>query len=133
LPYGQKHESYQSKPEVSGNLDCTRPEMPGQSVTYTFTQQPAGTRWYHSHAMAGKDLRQSLYSGQYGFLYVEPKQDPGRYDQEIFIAMHHWEPSFVSMQDIRKRPPPDNGLEVAYKSASFNGRALGSGNPIRVR
>jgi FtsP/CotA-like multicopper oxidase with cupredoxin domain len=47
--------------------------------------------------------------------------------------MHHWEPSFVSMQDIRQRPPPDNGLEVAYKSASFNDKALGHGEPVRVR
>jgi FtsP/CotA-like multicopper oxidase with cupredoxin domain len=51
----------------------------------------------------------------------------------VFIAMHHWEPYFVSMQDIRKGPPPDNGLEVAYKSASFNGKALGHGEPVRVR
>jgi FtsP/CotA-like multicopper oxidase with cupredoxin domain len=120
--------------EVDGAMEEGTPMlMPGQTASYTFTAQPSGTRWYHSHAMAGKDLTQSLYSGQYGFLYVEPKDDPGRYDQEIFIAMHHWEPSFVSMQDIRKGPPPDNGLEVAYRSASFNGKALGAGEPVRVR
>jgi len=51
----------------------------------------------------------------------------------VFIAMHHWEPSFISMQDIRRGPPPDNGLEVAYKSASFNDKMLGHGEPIRVR
>jgi FtsP/CotA-like multicopper oxidase with cupredoxin domain len=120
--------------EVDGAMEEGTPMlMPGQSASYTFTAQPAGTRWYHSHAMAGTDLKRSLYSGQYGFLYVEPKDDPGRFDQEIFIAMHHWEPSFVSMQDIRKGPPPDNGLEVAYRSASFNGKALGAGEPVRVR
>jgi FtsP/CotA-like multicopper oxidase with cupredoxin domain len=37
------------------------------------------------------------------------------------------------MQDLRKGPPPDNGLEVLYKSASFNDRMLGHGEPIRVR
>ena len=26
---------------------------PGQSLIYNFTPKPAGTRWYHSHAMAG--------------------------------------------------------------------------------
>jgi len=30
-------------------------------------------------------------------------------------------------------PPPDNGLEVLYKSASFNDKMLGRGEPIRVR
>jgi FtsP/CotA-like multicopper oxidase with cupredoxin domain len=120
--------------EVDGSMEEGTPMvMPGQTASYSFTAKPAGTRWYHSHAMAGKDLSQSLYAGQYGFLFIEPENDPGRYDQEIFIAMHHWEPYFVSMQDIRKGPPPDNGLEVAYKSASFNDRALGHGEPVRVR
>jgi hypothetical protein len=47
------------------------------------------------------------------------------YDQEIFIATHHWEPYFISLQDIRKGPPPNHGLEVMYRSASFNDKALG--------
>jgi FtsP/CotA-like multicopper oxidase with cupredoxin domain len=29
--------------------------------------------------------------------------------------------------------PPDNGLEVSYQYASFNGKMLGHGDPIRVR
>jgi FtsP/CotA-like multicopper oxidase with cupredoxin domain len=37
------------------------------------------------------------------------------------------------MQDIRSGPPPDNGLEVMYKSASFNDKMLGHGEPVRVR
>ena len=32
-----------------------------------------------------------------------------------------------------KGPPPDNGLEVLYASASFNDKMLGHGEPIRVR
>jgi FtsP/CotA-like multicopper oxidase with cupredoxin domain len=121
-------------PEVDGAVEEGTPMvMPGHSASYTFTARPPGTRWYHSHRMAGKDLRRSLYSGQFGFLYIEPKDDPGRYDQEVFVALHHWEPHFVSMQDIRQGPPPDNGLEVAYKAASFNDKALGHGEPVRVR
>jgi FtsP/CotA-like multicopper oxidase with cupredoxin domain len=107
--------------------------MPGASAHYSFEPKAAGTRWYHTHSSAKDDLRRSLYGGQYGFLYVEPADEPGRYDQEIFIAMHHWEPSFVSMQDLHPGPPPNNGLEVAYKSASFNSKALGSGEPVHVR
>ena len=37
------------------------------------------------------------------------------------------------MQDIRRGPPPDNGLEVLYESASFNDKMLGHGEPVRVR
>ena len=39
----------------------------------------------------------------------------------------------MSMQDLRKGPPPDNGLEVMYHAASFNDKALGHGEPIRVK
>ena len=100
---------------------------------YAFTAKPAGTRWYHSHNMAGTDLRRSLYSGMYGFLIIDPANDPGRHDQEVLLAAHHWEGKWVSMQDIRKGPPPDNGLEVLYASASFNDKMLGHGEPVRVR
>jgi hypothetical protein len=105
----------------------------GGAQRYTFSPKPTGTRWYHSHNMAKTDLRRSLYSGMYGFLIVEPASDPGRYDQEVLLAAHHWEGSWVSMQDIRRGPPPDNGLEVMYASASFNDKMLGHGEPVRVR
>ena len=108
---------------LDGTMEEGTPMIePGKSATYSFTVNPSGTRWYHTHAMAGKDTTRSLYSGQYGFLYVEPRNDPGRYDQEIFIAMHQWEAYF--------NPP---GMDIAYKSASFNDKALGHGEPIRVR
>jgi FtsP/CotA-like multicopper oxidase with cupredoxin domain len=105
----------------------------GRTRRYSFVAKPAGTRWYHSHDVAGKDLTRSLYSGMYGFLIVEPRNDPAHYDREVLLAAHHWEPRWVSMQDIRKGPPPDNGLEVLYASASFNDKMLGHGEPIRVR
>jgi FtsP/CotA-like multicopper oxidase with cupredoxin domain len=119
---------------VDGAMEEGSPMVePGHTERYTFIPKPTGTRWYHSHDMAGADLRRSLYSGMYGFLIVEPAGDPGRYDREVLLAAHHWEPRWVSMQDIRKGPPPDNGLEVMYASASFNDKMLGHGEPVRVR
>jgi FtsP/CotA-like multicopper oxidase with cupredoxin domain len=107
---------------------------PGQSLTYAFTPKPAGTRWYHSHAMAGTDLSRSTYSGEFGFLIVEPAAgDAGRYDREVMLAAHHWDGAWVSMQDIKQGPPPDNGLEVMYHAATLGNRALGHGEPLRVR
>jgi FtsP/CotA-like multicopper oxidase with cupredoxin domain len=50
----------------------------GGTQRYEFVAKPAGTRWYHSHNMAGTDLSRSLYAGMYGFLIVEPSNDPGR-------------------------------------------------------
>lgn len=108
--------------------------QPGQLLTYAFTPRPAGTRWYHSHAMAMTDLSKSTYSGEFGFLIVEPAAgDPGRYDREVLLAAHHWEGHWVSMQDMRKGPPPDNGLEVMYGAATLGERMLGHGEPLRVR
>ena len=104
---------------------------------YRFTPQPAGTRWYHSHAFAGKDFHRSLYSGQFGFVYVEPNNDPGAYDREVFLAMHQWEPYYsASMEESDEGsapPPPNNGLEVGYRAFSFNDKALGYGEPLKVR
>ena len=54
---------------------------PGQSLLYTFTPKPAGMRRYHSHAMAGMDLARSTYSGEFGFLIVEP-------GGEVLLAAH---------------------------------------------
>jgi FtsP/CotA-like multicopper oxidase with cupredoxin domain len=107
---------------------------PGQSLLYTFTPKPAGTRWYHSHAVAAADLDRSTYSGEFGFLIIDPAAgDPARYDREFMLAAHHWEGSWVSLQDIHNGVSPDNGLEAVYKSATLGDRMLGFGEPIRVR
>jgi FtsP/CotA-like multicopper oxidase with cupredoxin domain len=106
---------------------------PGQSLIYAFTPEPTGTRWYHSHAMAMTNLNRSTYSGEFGFLIVEPANDPGRYDREVLLAARRWEGSWVSMQDFIKRVPANNGLEIMYSSATFGERMLGHGEPIRVR
>ncbi len=106
----------------------------GQSHLYSFTPKPAGTRWYHSHAMAMTDLTRSTYSGEFGFLIVEPAAgNPGRYDREVLLAARRWEGEWLSMQDLRKGPPPDNGLEVMYHAATLGERMLGHDEPIRVR
>ena len=106
----------------------------GNSYTYAYRPKPVGTRWYHSHAMAMSDLNRSTYTGEFGFLLVEPAAgDPGSHDREILLAAHHWLGEWVSLQDFKKGPPPDNGLEVMYHAATLGDRMLGHGEPIRVR
>src|SRR3984885_14968796 len=54
--------------EVDGSQEEGTPMVPpGGRHRYQFTPRPAGTRWYHSHAMAGADLHRGAYTGQYGF------------------------------------------------------------------
>ncbi len=110
---------------------------PGAQLRYTYTPKPSGTRWYHTHAGAGSDLTLGTYSGQFGFLMVEGKSDPGHYDQELFLAIHHWEPSFVPMvMDMRAasaNQPLTTGSDVGYKYATINSHMLGAGDPIKVK
>jgi FtsP/CotA-like multicopper oxidase with cupredoxin domain len=115
-------------PEVDGSDEEVTPFIPPHGRRkFTFTPEPAGTRWYHTHAMAGSDLNRGGYTGQFGFLHVEPNSEPGSYDQEIFLAAHHWGPSLAHMG------PADNVWEIACRACSLNNKALGHGEPIRVR
>jgi FtsP/CotA-like multicopper oxidase with cupredoxin domain len=110
---------------------------PGGQLRYSFTPRPAGTRWYHTHAGAGGDLTLGTYSGQFGFVLVEGKPDLGHYDQEIFLAIHHWGPSFVpmveSMRMASANQPLTTGSDVGYQYATVNQHMLGAGEPIRVK
>lgn len=124
--------------EVDGAAEEGTPPVPAHGQRrYTFVPKPAGTRWYHTHNIAGTDLTRGMYSGQFGFLYIEPKvspeiyraeSEPGNYDREVFLAIHQWEPSTAIHMG-----PPNNGLEVSYQYASFNDKMLGHGDPIRVK
>ena len=113
-------------PEVDGAMEEGTPHIaPGASTRITFSPEPAGFRWYHTHAMAGKDLKRGLYSGQHGFLLVEPRENPARYDQEVFLALHDWDGTMVGSDDGSMAP--------IYNVSTINGRKLGFGEPLRVK
>ena len=54
-----------------------RRPSPRATARYTFTPRPAGFRWYHTHTMAMNDFTRAQYSGQHGFLMIEPRENPG--------------------------------------------------------
>jgi len=132
---------------VPADIDGTEEEksllVPAHGqLRYRMTPQEAGSRWVHSHAMAMEDLTRGVYNGQFGFVYVEAKNNPGRYDQELFLTTHEWEPFFVEADDdnmpgsVEEFGETDWGpsmVEVGYRIRSINGKALGHGEPIRVR
>jgi len=109
----------------------------GSRHRYTLTPEPAGLRWYHTHTSARDNLSLAGYTGQFGFLLVDDGKDAGRYDQEVFLAIHHWEPSFVpmveTMQAQSANHPNTAGSDVGYKYATINAHRLGAGEPIRVK
>jgi FtsP/CotA-like multicopper oxidase with cupredoxin domain len=111
-------------PEVDGAHEEGTPHVqPGDTRRYSFTAQPSGTRWYHTHGMAGQNTRIGMYSGQFGMVVVEPRQNPAPYDAEFPVVLHDWEPYFRSEMEG----------DVDYRLFTINGKVLGSGEPIRVK
>ena len=129
--------------EIQAELDGTPEEgslaaPPNGSIRYEITPLQAGSRYVHSHAMAMTDLTRGVYSGQFAFVYVEPKVNAGRYDQEIFLSTHEWEPR-LAPEPVTETAEEDNdetessSMEVWYGIRSINGKALDYGDPIRVK
>jgi FtsP/CotA-like multicopper oxidase with cupredoxin domain len=115
-------------PEVDGSAEEGTPMLPPhEHQRYRFVPRPAGTRWYHSHIYAGRDLHRATYTGQFGFLLIEGKDNPGRYDQEVLLALHGWDPFLGAMG------AGEGSLEVSYNSFTINSHALGAGEPVRVK
>jgi len=113
--------------DVDGSAEEGTPTVPpGSMRRYCFVPRPSGTRWYHSHVSAGRDMKRATYTGQFGFLYIEPKEDPGGYDAEVFVALHGWDAVLNGMGG-------EGNLEVSYRAYSINSHALGSGEPVRVK
>src|SRR5712671_5415155 len=144
--------------DVDGAAEEGTPFIPAHGKRrIVFTPRPAGLRFYHTHNRAGANLAAGQYSGQVGPVYIEPRQEPGRYDREVFLVLKEFEPTFSrggdmamdflssatrvkSLEDtgeaamkasIAKGMP--HGYEVGYGSFTINGRMLGHGEPIRVR
>lgn len=113
-------------PEIDGAMEEGTPMIaPGASVRYTLTPDPAGFRWFHTHTFAGKDMTRAQYGGQHGFLLIEPRDNPGHYDQEAFLALHDWSGHFAGSDDGFMNP--------IYDISTINGKMLGFGEPVRVK
>ena len=113
-------------PDADGAIEeGTPPIAAGSSLRYTFTPRPAGFRWYHTHTMAMNDLTRAQYSGQHGFLMIEPRDNPAPYDQEFFLALHDWAGYLLANEDGAMNP--------SYAVATINGKVMGFGEPIRVK
>ncbi|MBV9772260.1 MAG: multicopper oxidase domain-containing protein [Bryobacterales bacterium] len=134
--------------DVDGAAEEGTPPVPPQGRRrYQFVAKPAGSRWYHSHTEAMLDLHRGAYTGQFGFLMIDSANDPGLYDQEIFLALREWEPYLTPMDQDEEPADPENpmpekpaqpdtrpnGLEIGAPLYSINDKMLGAGEPLRVR
>jgi hypothetical protein len=55
------------------------------------------------------DLHRGSYTGQFGFLLIDPANDPGRYDQEVFLALRDWQ-HFLTPMDQDESPGPNDPM-----------------------
>lgn len=116
-------------------------------IRYQMTPQPSGARFVHTHVMPMSDLARGTYTGQFAFVYIEPKNNPGQYDQEIFLATHEFEPFFGAEEmeededeefkrktkEFQLKQAKPNGWEIGYQRFTINGKCLGFGEPVRVK
>jgi FtsP/CotA-like multicopper oxidase with cupredoxin domain len=119
-----------------------------------FVPRPAGLRFYHTHVFAGSDLNRGTYTGQAGPVYIEPKNNTGAYDREVFLILKEFGPSWSrggdmamdmligatnsELQQLGKKADEEpkgtpKGFEVGYELFSINGRMRGHGEPLRVK
>ena len=144
--------------DVDGAAEEATPFIPAHGMRrIEFTPRPSGLRFYHTHNRAGADLHAGQYSGQVGPVYIEPKSEPGNYDQEIFLVLKEFEPTFSQGGDmaedflapatkvkeleaagesamkasLAKGMP--HGYELGYRYFTINGRMLGHGDPVCVK
>ena len=144
--------------DVDGAAEEGTPFIPAHGKRrISFVPKPAGYRFFHTHNRAGGDLSAGQYSGQVGHVYIEPRQEPGNYDREVFLVLKEFEPTFsrggdmpqdvlspaTKVKELEEKGEADmkaslakgmpHGYEVGYDSFTINGRMLGHGEPIRVK
>ncbi len=144
--------------DVDGASEEGTPFIPAHGGRrITFTPKPSGFRFYHTHVRAGADLAAGQYTGQVGPVYIEPRENPGRYDREVFLTLKEFDPvysrggdmamDFLSPATVVKELEETgesamkaslakgipHGYEVGYGSFTINGKMLGSGEPVRVK
>ena len=141
--------------DLDGAAEEGTPFVPAHGMRrITLTPKPTGFRFYHTHVVAGGDLNRGFYTGQVGPVYIEPKNDPGAYDREIFLTLKEFEPTFsqggdMAMDFLAGAPIPElqqigrkadieaadktKGYEVGYDLFSINGKMLGQGEPLKVK
>jgi FtsP/CotA-like multicopper oxidase with cupredoxin domain len=144
--------------DVDGAAEEGTPYVPAHGKRrITFTPKPAGFRFYHSHNRAGANLFAGTYSGQSGPVYIEPQNEPGRYDREVFLTLKEFDPllshggdiaqDFLSPSAMDKSLEAKgeaamqaslakgmlHGYEVGYTYFTINGKMLGHGEPVRVK
>src|SRR5580658_8632182 len=87
--------------DVDGSAEEGTPFIaPHGSRRISFVPKPSGYRFYHTHVRAGTNLNAGHYTGLVGPVYIEPKNNPGGYDREVFLTLKEFQPSYSRGGDM---------------------------------
>src|SRR6478672_2984753 len=87
--------------DVDGASEEGTPFVPAHGMRrIVFVPRPAGFRFYHTHVFAGADLNRGTYTGQAGSVYIEPRNNAGAYDREVFLILKEFGPSWSRGGDM---------------------------------
>lgn len=110
--------------EMDGVPDVTQaPIMPGETFTYEFVAQPAGTFMYHSHFEGDKQVGLGLYAP----FIIDPKEPGTPPAADVTLMLAEWRAvggeTFIAM--------PMGGMEPNY--FTINGKAFPDTETINVK
>lgn len=100
--------------------------QPGESFTYTFKANHAGTYWYHSH----QDSLNQIGKGLYGSFIVKKKQDAVSSDHTL--VLDEWSDPNTTVPTSESNTLDMNSNMGAYNLYTVNGRSGDSIEPIVV-
>ena len=143
---------------VDGAAEEGTPYIPTHGMRReVFMPGPTGLRFYHTHLIAGNNLNRGQYNGEVGTVYIDPRNEPGAYDQEVFLMLKEFDPYFTTAEGMDGPPflNPANidptlratgkaadkaarahgrtSYDLGYRIYTINGRQLGFGDPIKVK
>lgn len=114
--------------EMDGVPDMTQKGIqPGDSFTYRFVAEPAGTMWYHCHVNVNEHV---AMRGMWGPLIIDPRK-PIPVEREVtgdyIMMLSEWASAWASK-------PGEGGMPGdVFDYFTINGKSFPETQPIRVK
>ncbi|MGH3452600.1 MAG: multicopper oxidase domain-containing protein, partial [Haloechinothrix sp.] len=110
------------------------PVAPGDTFTYEFIADPAGSRMYHAHT----DTTTQIALGLYGPLVIGSREGGAEYDRELTYMLSEWDVELTPAVATGRAPrgPRDSRLrggELGTDLFLMNGHTHEAINPVAVQ
>ncbi|MGH2521235.1 MAG: multicopper oxidase family protein, partial [Anaerolineales bacterium] len=103
---------------MDGVPDISQPAVqPGETFTYEFEAQPAGTRWYHTHFNSAKQMDLGLYAP----FIIEPPTPDTPTDREYTLLLDDW----VTGTTTPNASPTEDGMMGGAPNGVMGGGMMG--------